>query len=772
MSNTNNNLQTQTSNALHNAIMKERGKDRPPMLAPGIDNNIYSTVDACPNACEMWKAIERPQQAATRNRGKAIINSSPPTYNQKPEMVVENDALSKENKIDKLIGLISLSFKKIYKPTNNNFITSSNTSRANQDDTLRIKRGTGYDNQKAINVAGAKENLQADWMDVTYDEPEAQELEAHYLYMAQIQEVTPDVVDNSGPIFVAEPLQKVQNNDDNYNVFANDREHPEQPESVNVIYLDKHDDTNITTDSLDMRNNGEEADQDEDEDDNDHDLARERDLLASLIEKLKCEIDESKDHAQNVIIESEDLNYDSDQIEQNDEDEPIAHQETIFIMSQEKEAQKKFYKTRKDKEIEKVFALENKFKVLDDIVYKTGQSVQTMNMLNRKCKTRFFKSEFLKKSQRENPRMYDIESSKGKKYVLVIVDDYPRYTWTHFLRSKDKTPEVIIDFLKLIQRGLHAQVRTVQTDKGTEFLNKTLHAYFAQEGIEHQTSTARTPEQNGAEAIAIACFTQNRSLVIHRHEKTPYHIINGRKPSVKLFYIFGSLCYIVRDGESLDKMKEKAETVTTSNELDFLFSPMFDELLNGTNLVMSKSSVVHVVDAPDQCQQHNITTSTLIAVAADTPPLNIQTNTSQAPTQAPTVIATENINQAETQGENTQVDKDEFINIFSTPIHEKGETSSHHPLEQVIGNPSQSIKTRRQLEKDGELCMFALIASQTKPKNIKEAMADSAWIEVMQEEIHQFKLLDIWELVDRPLCKNVINMKWLWKKTNVMKRIL
>ncbi|GJR52766.1 retrovirus-related pol polyprotein from transposon TNT 1-94 [Tanacetum coccineum] len=59
--------------------------------------------------------------------------------------------------------------------------------------------------------------------------------------------------------------------------------------------------------------------------------------------------------------------------------------------------------------------------------------------------------------------------------------------------------------------------------------------------------------------------------------------------------------------------------------------------------------------------------------------------------------------------------------------------------------------------------MFALTVSQTKPKNIKEAMADSAWIEVMHEELHQFERLDVWELVDRPLCKNVINMKWLWK---------
>ncbi|GJS03372.1 retrovirus-related pol polyprotein from transposon TNT 1-94 [Tanacetum coccineum] len=86
-----------------------------------------------------------------------------------------------------------------------------------------------------------------------------------------------------------------------------------------------------------------------------------------------------------------------------------------------------------------------------------------------------------------------------------------------------------------------------------------------------------------------------------------------------------------------------------------------------------------------------------------------------------------------------------------------------HPLEHVIGNPSQSIRTRRQLETDGEICMFALTMNQTEPKNIKEAMADSAWIESMQEELHQFDRLNVWELVDRPLCKNVINLKWLWK---------
>nr|GFC86366.1 hypothetical protein [Tanacetum cinerariifolium] len=104
--------------------------------------------------------------------------------------------------------------------------------------------------------------------------------------------------------------------------------------------------------------------------------------------------------------------------------------------------------------------------------------------------------------------------------------------------------------------------------------------------------------------------------------------------------------------------------------------------------------------------------------------------------------------------ENNEVAVDEFINIFSTPVQDQGETSSRHvdssnmhtfyqrypsehrwtkdhPLEQVIGNLSQSVRTRRQLESDAEMCMFALTVSRTEPKNIKEAMADSAWIESM-----------------------------------------
>nr|GEZ13459.1 ribonuclease H-like domain-containing protein [Tanacetum cinerariifolium] len=260
-------------------------------------------------------------------------------------------------------------------------------------------------------------------------------------------------------------------------------------------------------------------------------------------------------------------------------------------------------------------------------------------------------------------------SINGKRYVLVIVDDYSRYTWTHFLRSKDETPEVLIDFLRLVQRELHAQVRIVRTDKGTEFLNQTLHAYFASEGILHQHHVSSDP--------APEC----QRMALEHDSLSP-------------------------DPQCQENVPHADKTVTTSNDLDLLFSPMFDELLNGSSQVVSKSSAVTTIDAPHQ---------------------------------------------SETNAENAQVADDEFINIFCTSVQDQGETSSRyvdssnmhtfyqrypsehrwtkdHPLEQVIGNPSQSVRTR--------------------------PMADSAWIESMQEELHQFDRLDVWELVDRPLCTN------------------
>nr|GFD03748.1 hypothetical protein [Tanacetum cinerariifolium] len=149
----------------------------------GIDNDIYSTVDACPNACKMWKAIEwlkqgesinvqdletnlfwefrkfTTHQAATKKREKAIVNSPKPIYDQEPSMVDDDEDMSKDKEINKLMALISLPFNKIYKPTNNNLRTSSNTIHANQDNSLRIYRNAGYEGQRSGTVAGARETV-------------------------------------------------------------------------------------------------------------------------------------------------------------------------------------------------------------------------------------------------------------------------------------------------------------------------------------------------------------------------------------------------------------------------------------------------------------------------------------------------------------------------------------------------------------------------------------------------------------------------------------
>nr|GEY52865.1 putative ribonuclease H-like domain-containing protein [Tanacetum cinerariifolium] len=90
-----------------------------------------------------------------------------------------------------------------------------------------------------------------------------------------------------------------------------------------------------------------------------------------------------------------------------------------------------------------------------------------------------------------------VESVNGKKYILVIVDDYSRFTWAKCLRSKDETPVFIIKFLKMIQVRLKVPVRRIRTDNETEFVNQTLREYYKEVGISHETSVAHSPQQNG-----------------------------------------------------------------------------------------------------------------------------------------------------------------------------------------------------------------------------------------------------------------------------------
>nr|GEW09710.1 hypothetical protein [Tanacetum cinerariifolium] len=133
-----------------------------------------------------------------------------------------------------------------------------------------------------------------------------------------------------------------------------------------------------------------------------------------------------------------------------------------------------------------------------------------------------------------------IASINGKRYVLVIVDDYSRYSWVHFLRSKDEAPEVIIKFLKRITVLLQSPVIIIRTDNGIEFKNQVLKEYFNN-------------------AIATACFTQNRSIIHRRFNKTPYELMNGRKSNISFRHVFIALCYPKNDREDIRKLGAKGD---------------------------------------------------------------------------------------------------------------------------------------------------------------------------------------------------------------------
>ncbi|GKF32829.1 retrovirus-related pol polyprotein from transposon TNT 1-94 [Tanacetum coccineum] len=179
-----------------------------------------------------------------------------------------------------------------------------------------------------------------------------------------------------------------------------------------------------------------------------------------------------------------------------------------------------------------------------------------------------------------------VKSINRKWYVLVIVDDYSCYTWVHLLRSKYEAPEEIKTILKKITVLLQASVIIVRKDNGIEFKNQVLKRYFDSVGIYHQYSSVRTPQQNGVidqrnrtlveaagtmlifscallflwvEAIATACYTQNRSIIHRRFRKTPYELINSRKPYISFLHVFRALCYPKNNRGDIGKLGAKGD---------------------------------------------------------------------------------------------------------------------------------------------------------------------------------------------------------------------
>ncbi|KAJ9541914.1 hypothetical protein OSB04_028420 [Centaurea solstitialis] len=174
----------------------------------------------------------------------------------------------------------------------------------------------------------------------------------------------------------------------------------------------------------------------------------------------------------------------------------------------------------------------------------------------------------------------------GKRYTLVIVDEYTRYTWVFFLRSKSDASQEIINFILQMEKYNQITVRSLRSDHGTEFKNSVLDDFLVSKGISQNFSSVRTPQQNGvaerrnrtlieaarsmliearlplqfwAEAVNTTCYTQNRSLIVKRFKKTAYELFKERKPNISYFHIFGCNCYIKNDINNLGKFDAKAD---------------------------------------------------------------------------------------------------------------------------------------------------------------------------------------------------------------------
>ena len=233
-----------------------------------------------------------------------------------------------------------------------------------------------------------------------------------------------------------------------------------------------------------------------------------------------------------------------------------------------------------------------------DLVRGLPKSILNLDGLCDSCqKAKLRKSSFKSKTESSVVDPYhllhvdlfgpvNVMSIGRKKYALVIVDEYTRYTWVYFLATKDETAQTLMDHVTLLDKGSEDKVKIIRSDNGTEFRNSTMEAFYKDKGVKQEFSAPGTPQQNGvverknrtlieaartmldeaklptyfwAEAVQTACFTQNATL-INKHGKTPYEMVKKKKPNLKYFHIFGCKCFVMKTHpEQLTKFDLKAD---------------------------------------------------------------------------------------------------------------------------------------------------------------------------------------------------------------------
>nr|GEW78395.1 hypothetical protein [Tanacetum cinerariifolium] len=274
----------------------------------------------------------------------------------------------------------------------------------------------------------------------------------------------------------------------------------------------------------------------------------------------------------------------------------------------------------------------------------------------------------------------------------------------------------------------------------------TLHEFYEDIGISHQTSVARTPQQNSvverrnqtlvevartmlifskallflwAEAINTTCYTQNRSLIRLGYNKTPYELMHDKKLDLSFIYVFGSLCYPTNDNEDLDKLNAKANNDAPSTSIPS--TQKQEQSLIISQDIKESLKTPHFHDDPLHETLHDDSTS---------------------------------------QGSS--------LNVWPSHTSFKllGKWTKNHPIANVIEDPSRPVSTRKQLQTDTMWCYFDAFLISVEPKNYKQAMLKPSSIDAMQEDVHEFEILKVWELVPCPDLVMLIKWKWIFKVKN------
>ncbi|GJW06172.1 retrovirus-related pol polyprotein from transposon TNT 1-94 [Tanacetum coccineum] len=354
-----------------------------------------------------------------------------------------------------------------------------------------------------------------------------------------------------------------------------------------------------------------------------------------------------------------------------------------------------------------------------------------------------------------------VASINEKRYILVIVDDYSRFTWVYFLLTKYETPEIIKNFITRVQLNYNAKVCKIRTDNGIEFKNATLKAHYDKLGIMQQFLIACTPQQNGRGSFHRLLDSKSVNNSYKKHPEGFEFKIDAPKRlwkpstsslmSLQLSSEHDSLEPVFQRFINDDSLAESMN-IPSKKDLDNLFGPIYEEYFE------KKSFETSIHSTAQQVHNHEDSPSTSLIVVEEheAPPIVTTSEEQTSPIS---------LNDA---AESNQEDSADFNgNMVFVPYDvlnfEEAESST------MALDPSNMHEFH---QTDSEVCMYALTVSTLEPKNIKEAMSDHSWIESMQDELHQFERLDVWELVPRPDGKNIIAIKWLWKNKSDVENIM